>query len=436
MQSTFNVGLNVGLKMATIKDTKAKSIKPTDKALAHGGVEGLWLLPSKTAGRGKWILRFVSPTTGKRRDMGFGVYPDKSIADVGDLAKDARKLIAQGIDPLEHRQQSEQTKKSMPTFEEAARLLHADLMPSWKNAKHSAQWLNTLKDFAFPFIGNRRINEITPALIADVLRPIWIEKAETASRVKQRLHAVMAWAWAHGHCAANPVDVVVHLLPKQEGKATRTEHFPAMPWRMIPAFVATSLKPGPRYDTTRPLLEFLILTACRSGEARGMTWDEIVQIQIETDNGVITIPTWVIPAERMKMKQAHYIPLSDRALEILESQRGLHESLVFPAPRGGELSDMVLTTFLRRQNAISGTANRVATAHGFRSSFRDWAEDNKYADNLAEKALAHSIANQTKAAYLRTLLLEMRQPMMQAWSDMVTSKNSTQIDRTPALKQN
>jgi integrase len=222
----------------------------------------------------------------------------------------------------------------------------------------------------------------------------------------------MSWGWAHGHCAANPVDVVNHLLPQQPSKALRTEHQPAMLWRDIPKFIAEKLKSSNRHDVTRPMLELLILTAARSGEIRGMLWAEL-----DLDSAI-----WTIPAERMKAKQSHRVPLSKRAVEILKNQIGLHKELVFPSPRDQvELSDMVLTSFLRREKAVSDTPGRVATAHGFRSSFRDWCSEQGYARDLAERALAHSVANKVEAAYHRTDLLEQRRPMMVAWSNYCTT---------------
>ncbi|MCG9115321.1 site-specific integrase [Laribacter hongkongensis] len=229
----------------------------------------------------------------------------------------------------------------------------------------------------------------------------------------------MAWGWAHGHCAANPVDAVGFLLPQQPGKAVRTEHQPAMPWRDIPAFVAEHLAGAARFDTTRAMLEFLILTAARSGEVRGMTWNEV-----DFDASV-----WTVPADRMKARLPHRIPLSDRAVEILRSQEGLHEELVFPSPRAQTiLSDMVLTSFLRRVNAASSTPGRVATAHGFRSSFRDWCSEQGYPRDLAERALAHTVANKVEAAYHRTDLLEQRREMMQCWSDFLKTRESNRYE--------
>lgn len=284
--------------MAIITDTKARNIKPSDGVIPHGGVAGLALHPSKTKGRGKWVLRYVSPVTGKRRNAGLGSYPEVSISEAGRCANDMRVEIAQGNDPLEIKAKiaAEESIKP-PSFEEAAYALHQSLLPGWKNAKHGDQWINTLRDYVFPVLGGKLLNEIQPKDVADALRPIWLEKAETATRVKQRIHAVMGWGWAHGYCQSNPVDVVSHLLPQQQGKAVRTNHHPAMPWRQIPAFI-TDLRSGQREEVTRTLLEFVILTACRSGEARGMTWSEV-----DFDKAI-----WCIPAERMKAKMPSVSP--------------------------------------------------------------------------------------------------------------------------------
>lgn len=262
----------------------------------------------------------------------------------------------------------------------------------------------------FPKLGAKKIDAITPADCAEVLRPIWLTKQETASRTRQRMHAVMQWAWAHGHIAANPVTVVDHILPKQTGKK---EHQPAMPWRDVPAFVKKHVAGFKQGEATRAALLFLILTAARSGEVRAAVWNAF-----DLDAGV-----WTIPTERMKAKEAHRVALSPPALELVKAlkKQKLHETLVFPSPRGKVLSDMVLTSFLRRIKAKSDTPERVATAHGFRSSFRDWASEHGYARDLAERALAHTVANRVEAAYHRTDLLEQRRPMMDAWAVHVVS---------------
>ncbi len=266
-----------------------------------------------------------------------------------------------------------------------------------------------------PVIGGIKVSDLGPAHFADVLRPIWLDIPETASRVKQRCHTVMSWCWAQKLVTGNPVAVVDYLLPQQPSKRVRVQHQPSMPWRAIPAFVKQSLR-GKETNATRALLEFLILTAVRSGEARFMCWDE-VDLQDEV---------WTVPADRMKAKVLHRVPLAGRTMEILKAQRKAHPeaTLVFPAPRGGVLSDMALTSFLRNQKAASSDPKRHATAHGFRSSFRDWASENNYPRDWAERALAHTIQNQAEAAYHRTDLLEQRRTMMEAWARFVTGKEA------------
>jgi len=397
--------------MALLTDTKARHIKPNDKPISHGGVTGLTLHPSSTKGRGKWVLRYVSPVTQKRRNAGLGSYPEISIAEAAKLAQTMREQLSAGDDPLELKK-AETTKIVIPTFEEAARKVHTELLPGWRNKKHGKQWISTLEQHVFPALGTVPLDAITPANIADVLRPSWMTIPETSGRVKQRIHKVMQWAWAHGFCSANPVDVVDHLLPQQVSASIRTEHQPAMPWKVIPLYIASRVYTEDRYNVTRGLLLFVILTACRSGEARAMEWDEID----------FKRKIWTIPPGRMKGGLRHRVPLSAQALELLEQMKGLHEILVFPSPRKQTvLSDMVLTSFLRKTKAISDTQGRFAVAHGFRSSFRDWCSEQRYPHDLAERALAHTIRNKSEAAYHRTDLLNERRPMMQAWADYVMS---------------
>ncbi|WP_104655048.1 tyrosine-type recombinase/integrase [Ralstonia insidiosa] len=392
-----------------LTDKQAKALRPKDKPVFDGKVTGLLLTPTKSGC--KWTLRFTSPVTGTRRDAGLGTYPETSIAEARDKALAMRKLIDNGEDPIDRRNREREAASvaaAALTFEKAARQVHEDLKPGWKNEKHAAQWISTLETYVFPKVGNRKLDAITPADCADVLRPIWLTKAETASRTRQRMHAVMQWAWAHGHITANPVSVVDHLLPKQSAKA---EHQPAMPWRQVPEFVATYLAEHAPGDSTRAALLFLILTATRSGEVRSATWDEFD----------LRARVWNIPAARMKANEAHRVPLSEKALTLIKElkQSQLHETLVFPSPREKVLSDMTLTALLRRVKAESDTPGRVATAHGFRSSFRDWASESGYARDLAERALAHTVANKVEAAYHRTDLLEQRRPLMEAWAEHV-----------------
>jgi Integrase len=380
-------------------------------------VTGLMLTPGKTGS--KWTLRFTSPVTGKRRDAGLGVYPEVPIADAREKALGMRRLIDAGKDPIEERDREQQAASitaAALTFEKAARKVHEELKPGWRNAKHADDWIRSLEAYAFPLLGQKKLDAVTPADCADVLRPIWLEKAETASRTRQRMHAVMQWAWAHGHITANPVSVVDHILPKQNAKK---EHQPAMPWRVVPAFVKKHVTEFKQGEATRAALLFLILTAARSGEVRGAVWDEFD----------LKVGVWTIPGERMKAKEPHRVPLSAPALALVQrlKEQKLHEALVFPSPRGKVVSDMVLTSFLRRVQAQSDTPGRVATAHGFRSSFRDWASEHGYARDLAERALAHTVANKVEAAYHRTDLLDQRRPMMEAWAVHVQSCSSAAV---------
>ena len=416
----YSMAYHTEYAMALLTDTKARNIKADDGQLPHGGIVGLILIPTKTKGHGKWVLRYISPVTGKRRNAGLGSYPETSIAEAGKIGTAMRAQLATGKDPLEEKKASANAPK-LPDFRTAAHVVHAELSPGWKNKKHVQQWINTVSEYAIPTIGALPLDQIQPRHIAEVLRPIWISKAETASRLRQRLHAIMAWGWAHGHCVSNPVDVVDHLLPQQPSKAVRLQHQPAMPWRDIPEFVVKHLRSNTKGDLIRPMLELLILTAVRSGEIRGMRWKEI-----DLNNAV-----WTIPGERMKAKQPHRIPLSKRAIQIIERQTGLHEEFVFPTPRDNVMfSDMALTQFLRRIKAPSDTAERIATAHGFRSSFRDWCSENGFPRDLAERALAHTVANKVEAAYHRTDLLEQRRPMMEKWAAHCLSKDDQYNDET------
>lgn len=373
---------------------------------------GLRFEPGSIKGQGKFVLRFVSPVTGKRRDMGLGAYPEVSVADARARALIARQRLAGGADPIEDRRAILDARKAVVdalTFEQAARQVHGELKAAWKNGKHGDQWLNTLRDYAFPKVGRVKVVDLTPKHFADVLRPIWLAKPETASRVKQRCHRVLAWCWAHGMVPSNPVDVVGHLLPKQNALRERIKHHPAMPWRTVPAFVQDSVRSN-RPNVTRVLLEFVILTGARSGEARAMTMAEV-----DWDAKV-----WTVPASRMKTKVAHRVPLSARALAILTAQKrtGCCD-LVFSSPRGAMLTDMALTKFLRDCEAHSSDPDRIATVHGFRSSLRDWASENGYARDLAERALSHMIRSNVEAAYHRTDLLEQRRLMMEVWASHV-----------------
>ena len=395
-----------GESMAIITDKKAAAIKPDSKDIPHGGVVGLVLSPHKTPGSGRWRMRYVSPVTGQRRRLELGNYPEVSVAEAGRLAQEAREMIARGVDPVELKREAALQQVEIPTVSAASVQVYATLEPGWRNAKHAAQWTSTMEVHVLPAIGKMALDDVQPRHVAALLKPIWTEKPETARRVKQRVKVIFDWARAHGHVAVNPVDVVDHLLPRQPVRRT---HFPAMGWRVIPEWAAENLAEWPRGECTRPLLLFVILTACRSGEARGMKWREVD----------LARKVWTVPGERMKSGASHRAPLSRQAMAILEAQRGIHPQLVFPTVSGKIPCDMVLTAFLRRQEAPSTEPGRVATAHGFRSAFRDFCSEHGVRRDVAERSLAHAIESKTEAAYHRTDLLTERAEVMQSWADWV-----------------
>jgi integrase len=411
-------GLICGLVIVMLRDLTAKTIKPNDKPIPDGTVTGLRLHPAKTKGRGAWKLRFISPETGKRRDMGLGIYPEVSILEARELANKARSQAASGVDPISaraaHKKEVQTTSDNM-TFETAAETVFESAKDGWQNGKHQAQWISTLRTYVFPNMGHKALPEINVNDIADALRPIWLSKPETASRVKQRIHHVLEWACAQQIIVGNPVNGVQHLLPKQPSASSRVKHHPAMPWRDVPSFVAKHI--GDADNISRALLLLVILTAVRSGEARKARWPEF-----DLEKRI-----WIIPASRMKARVVHRVPLSSPAISLLErlqNRRGKN-SLVFPSPKAGtELTDMALTSFLRKHKAISDTPGRFATAHGFRSSFRDWASENNFPRDYAERALAHTINNAVEAAYHRTDLLEQRRAMMEEWAKHVVSQKN------------
>lgn len=398
--------------MAKITNKQAKAIKPGDKDKATG-IPGLALKPTETKGRGKWNLRFVSPVTGKRRDMGLGTYPEVPVAEALKRGREVREMIAAGADPILKRQKQ----ATIPTFERAARSRYEQLKPGFRNAKHRQDWIRSLEMYAFPSIGAIKVGAMTPQHFANMLRPIWLEIPETARRIKQRCHSVMASCFAQGHTQGNPVDVVSMLLPKQ---GPTQNHQPAIPWPEVPAFVAKHLTRDPVLGARAALL-FLILTAARSGEVRGARWREI-DLQAKL---------WTVPAERMKAHKAHRVALSGAAVDLLREQWPEGEppadALVFPSLRGKMLSDMALTSLLRKSNTPSDTQGRIATAHGFRSSFRNWAADHGYQSDIAERALAHVIGNKVQAAYERTDRLDARVAMMEQWADHVTGSTGTKV---------
>jgi len=377
--------------------------------------DGLYLQVT-ASGAKSWVLRFM--LNKRAREMGLGSTSDYSLAEARERAKKYRQLLNEGIDPIEYRR-AEREKNLMvtaqrKTFEECAHEYHKLHASGWKNVKHADQWINTLTTYAFPEFGKKDVSSVSKADILRVLEPIWTTKAETASRVRQRIRAVLDWAAArdyrHGH-DPHMWDQVAQSLPKTKD-IKKSQHFAACPYTAIYEALG-SIKASNAGTTVKNAFEFIILTAARSGEVRGAQWSEI---DFEGKR-------WIIPAERMKAKKEHRIPLSPRAMEILEAQKGKHTELIFPSDKGKPYSDMTFTMALRR-------LGHEFTVHGFRSTFRDWAaEQTAFPREVCEAALAHvSAKDATEAAYFRSDLFEKRRQLMEAWATYcATEKKAAQV---------
>jgi integrase len=367
-----------------------------------GGVAGLALQVLPTGGR-TWILRVT--VGGKRRDMGLGGYPDVTLGGAREAARTARALVKNGKDPIvEARAAAAALRASLAkdvTFEQAARSYISAHESGWRNAKHAQQWRNTLASYAYPAIGGLMVRHVELAHVLAILEPIWTEKTETAKRLRGRIEQVLDWATARGYRdGLNPARWRGHLdkLLARPSKVADVEHHVALPFTEIGDFM---LRLRDAKGMGARALEFAILTAARSGEVRGATWPEID----------LKAALWTVPGNRMKMGREHRAPLSPTAVALLnELPRMVGTDLVFPAPRGGALSDMTLSAVLRRMKV-------AAVPHGFRSTFRDWAsERTNYPRDVAEMALAHAIGDRVEAAYRRGDLFEKRQCLMADWA--------------------
>lgn len=369
---------------------------------AVGGVAGLYLYINETGAR-SWVLRTM--VGDKRRHMGLGGFPDVPLARAREKARNARDEISQGIDPIAQRKEAASLLRTQQatekTFEQAAQGFLEAHGDTWKNPKHRAQWASSLETYAYPFMGKLLVRDVAQEHVLSALDPIWKTKNETASRVRGRIESVLDWATVRKYrTGENPARWKGHLdmLLAAPSKVQKVEHHRALLIDDLPAFILDLRK---REGTAARALEFNILCATRSGEVRGARWTEIDLVA-----GV-----WTVPAERMKSGKEHRVPLSKSALGILNAQpRQGDNDLVFPAPRGGQLSDMAMTAVMRRMEVD-------AVPHGFRSTFRDWAgERTNYPREIAEQALAHTLTSKVEAAYRRGDALEKRRSMMMDWS--------------------
>jgi integrase len=338
--------------------------------------------------------------------MGLGAYPDVTLAMARDKAREAREQIGKGLDPIDQRLAAQSALRAAiaktHTFRECAQAYMAAHESAWKNAKHVQQWRNTLENYAYPIMGNLLVRDVEKEHVLAVLRPIWTEKNKTASRLRGRIELVLSYAMQAGYRpeGLNPARWKGGLdkLLAAPSKINRQEHFRALPVGDAGTFMH---RLGTVQGISARALEFAILTAARSGEVRGAPWAEID----------MAAKVWTVPAARMKAGKEHRVPLSESAIALLTKLPKLGETdLVFPAPRGGMLSDMSLTAVMRRMKVD-------AVPHGFRSTFRDWAsERTNYSHDAAEMALAHTIGNGVEAAYRRGDLFEKRRAMMRDWA--------------------
>lgn len=395
----------------TSKLTALEIAKASAPSVLHDG-GGLYLRVTSSGGK-SWVFRFQ--LGGKRRDMGLGPYPEVSLAKAREKAAEHRAQRRAGSDPIEakvaERRAERLTAAKGRSFSEVAEEFIGRNEAAWRNAKHRQQWRNTLESYVYPTIGELAVSAVDTGLVVQILDPIWSTKPETASRVRGRIEAVLDAATVRGYrTGPNPAQWkgnLAHILPARS-KVRKVEHYAALPFAELPTLMAALHK---RPGMAARALEFTILTAARTGETIGATWGEVD----------LPAKVWTLPAERMKAGREHRVPLSDAAIGILEQVRPLAvmtdgkpdaAAPVFPgARRALPMSNMVMLMLLRRMKRDD------VTAHGFRSTFSDWAaERTAFPREVVEMALAHTIENRVEAAYRRGDLFEKRRQLMGAWA--------------------
>lgn len=359
----------------------------------YGDGEGLYLKVASAASK-SWILRTV--VQGRRRDLGLGSARLVPLAEARTKAREFRRIAREGGDPDKIR------KQETLRFEDAARRVHASLSKTWRNEKHSKAWLSSIENYVFPKFGGRLLHTIGTADVLSVLAPIWTEKHETAKRLKQRLSTIFDWAKGAGHYPhENPVNSVKKALPTVK---QRPQHMAAMDWRDLPEFMEDLSR---RVGISARTLEFLILTASRSGEARGARWEEFD----------LDAREWVVPGERMKRGLPHRVPLSDAAVAVLERVRQLDPIWVFPSASRGAQGETRPQSVMVFKSLLKRMGREGFTVHGFRSTFRDWCSESALAEReVAEAALSHATGNEVERAYARSDLFERRRSLMGLWA--------------------
>ena len=354
-----------------------------------------------------WVYRFT--LNGRRREMGLGPVDVVTLAEARLKLLECRKMHLEGMDPIEvrkaKREKAKLERKGGITFRACAERYITSHKASWKNAKHAAQWPFSLNNYVYPIIGILPVYSVETAQVMKVLEPIWSTKSETASRVRGRMETILDWAKVHGYRTGdNPARWHGHLdkLLPSRSRVRRVRHHPALPYSELPAFMAKLRK---QEGTAARALEFLILTAARTGEVIGVTPSEI-------RDGV-----WTVPAERMKVGQEHRVPLSRPALALIGTAQVFGSAYLFASRKlDTPLSNMAMLQLLARMGRSD------LTAHGFRSTFRDWASETTAHDNNAvEMALAHMIENKVEAAYRRGDLFQKRVTLMEDWASFCTN---------------
>lgn len=385
---------------------------------ADGACPGLNLQVVEGQGRvtKSWVFRYTSPTNRKRRELGLGSTRVRSLAEARKLATDFRLKVLDGLDPKDERDKQRALavvdRSNRITFDEAVSKCLESKSLEWKNIKHGQQWINTLNAYASPLLGKQPVELITTDMVYRALEPIWVTKTETATRVRQRIEVVMDWCKARGYLKGeNPARLkgaLGELLPKAQ-KIKKVEHHAAIHHTQVNEF-AMALR---AMSGTAPLaLEFMLLTAARTGEVVGCRWDEID----------MATKVWTVPAERMKAGREHRVPLCPRAVDILKTMNASQQNdFVFPGhsiQKNPHLSTGAFLAVFKRLPKFKGF-----TPHGLRSCFRDWAsERTQFQNETLELALAHTIKNKAEAAYRRQDQLEKRAKLMQLWQNHVESK--------------
>lgn len=376
-----------------------KSAKPGK----HFDGNGLYLRVEPNGSR-FWVQRIM--IRGKRCEIGLGSASLVTLAEARGKAQDNRKLACEGGDPLQIKRDAQ----AVLTFEEAARKVHALHLPTWRNEKHGKDFITSLEVYAFPKLAKLGVQDVSSADVLAVLMPIWTEKAETARRVRQRIGTVMKWAIAQGWRQDNPAQNINQALPKV-GK--RQAHRKALPYTEVTGCIEAVLASGAG-QATKLALEFLVLTASRSGEVREARWEEVD----------LATRVWQIPGERMKMKRPHRVPLSPRAVAILADAKAIADGagFIFPGTKHGRpLSDMTLSKLVKELGF-------PADVHGFRTSFRTWAQERTtFPREVAEAALAHAIGGAVEQAYARSDVFEKRRRLMEAWAQFLEAKASANV---------